>query len=76
MLGVSPTQVRQWIDAGLLPTVKFPSVRRLGEDVRRVLVAVDDLAAFVERHRHVHAALRRWDAEHPAEPQGGANRVA
>ena len=63
MLGVGSTQVRQWIDAGLLPTVKFPSIRRLGEDARRVLIAVDDLAAFVQRHRerpvHAEVNLRR-----------------
>lgn len=48
--GVSPWTVRAWISNGDLPVVKLPGVRR-GETSRRVLVAIDDLKAFVLRHR-------------------------
>lgn len=50
-IGVSPWCVRHFIASGLLPTVKFPSAKRLGENSRRTLVAVADLEAFVSRHR-------------------------
>ena len=50
-VGVSVWVLRKWIDDGLLPTVKFPSAKYAGEQSRRVLIAVDDLTAFVERHK-------------------------
>lgn len=50
-LGVSVWVLRNWIDEGLLPTVKFPSTKHPGERSRRVLISADDLKAFVERHR-------------------------
>lgn len=50
MLGMSVWMVRDYIDRGLLPTVKFPS-RFEGERSRRVLVAVSDLEAFVQQYR-------------------------
>ena len=49
--GISPFVVRGWIADGLLPSVKFPSTRRPGEQCRRVLVLVADLEAFAECHR-------------------------
>lgn len=49
-IGMSPTVLRSYIDAGLLPVIKFPG-KHQGERSRRVLVAVDDLRAFVEQHR-------------------------
>lgn len=51
MLGISPVEVRRYVDAGLLPVVKLPSMKRPNEPSRRVLLAVDDLRAFVGRHR-------------------------
>jgi excisionase family DNA binding protein len=53
VLGVSEGVLRDWIARGLLPAVKFPSTRRTGEHSRRVLVAFDDLRAFVVKHREV-----------------------
>jgi hypothetical protein len=50
-LGISTTALRGYIDAGLLPVVKFPSTRRADERSRRVLIAVEDLQAFVAAHR-------------------------
>lgn len=50
-LGVSVWVLRRWIDEGLIPTVKFPSVKHVGETTRRVLIAAEDLKAFVDRHR-------------------------
>jgi predicted site-specific integrase-resolvase len=52
-LGVSVWVLRRYIADGLLPTVKFPSTERPGEDFRRVLIAVADLEAFVVKHREV-----------------------
>jgi hypothetical protein len=51
ILGISPAEVRRYIDAGMLPTVKLPSMKRHGEASRRVLLAVEDLHAFVNKHR-------------------------
>lgn len=50
-LGVSIWVLRRWIDEGQLATIRFPSVKYAGEKSRRVLIAADDLKAFVERHR-------------------------
>jgi predicted site-specific integrase-resolvase len=50
-VGVSTWTLRRWIDEGLLPTIKFPSVRYPGERNRRVLISADDLKAFVAKHR-------------------------
>lgn len=50
-IGVSVWVLRDYIDRGLLPTVKFPSTKHPGENSRRVLIAVADLEAFVARHR-------------------------
>jgi hypothetical protein len=52
-IGVSPWVVRHFVASGLLPTVKFPSTKHRGESTRRVLIAVADLTAFVEKHREV-----------------------
>lgn len=53
VLGVSPWVVRRFIADGLLAKVTFPSVKNAGDDMRRVLIAVADLEAFVSRHREV-----------------------
>jgi predicted site-specific integrase-resolvase len=50
-LGVCEKTVRQWVDAGVLATVKFPSVKHPGEQGKRILILVDDLKAFAEKHR-------------------------
>ena len=50
-VGVSVWVLRRYIEDGLLPTVKFPSVKYSGEVSRRVLIAVADLEAFVAKHR-------------------------
>lgn len=50
-LGVSVWVVRRWIDDGLLPTVKFPSAKHVGATSRRILIAAEDLKAFVDRYR-------------------------
>jgi hypothetical protein len=34
-----------------LPTIKFPSTKHPGEDSRRVLISVDALRAFIEKHQ-------------------------
>ena len=54
-LGVSPWVVRNYIASRLLPTVVLPSVKRPGERSRRILIAVQDLADFVAKHREVGA---------------------
>jgi hypothetical protein len=51
LLGVSVWTLRGYIDDGLIPTVKFPSCKYPGETSRRVLIAVDDLKAFVQMCR-------------------------
>ncbi|MCC7033838.1 MAG: helix-turn-helix domain-containing protein [Acidobacteria bacterium] len=51
LLGADASQVRKWVADGLLPSVRYPSVRRAGESSRRILLAVSDLTAFVTRHR-------------------------
>jgi len=51
MLGVSVTVLRSYIDSGLIPVVKYPSTKHHGEESRRVLLAVSDLHAFVDKHR-------------------------
>lgn len=50
MIGMSPTVVRGYIDAGLIPVIKFPAAK-LDDKSRRVLIAVADLEAFVTKHR-------------------------
>jgi hypothetical protein len=51
MLGVSSWSVRAFIANGDLPVVKLPAVRG-GESSRaRVLILVEDLKRFAERHR-------------------------
>jgi len=50
-IGVSQWVIRHYIAIGILPTVKFPSVKRPGETSRRVLIAVVDLEAFVTKYR-------------------------
>lgn len=52
-MGVCTKTIRHWIDDGLLPTVKLPSVKYPGEHGKRILILVDDLRAFAERHREV-----------------------
>lgn len=50
-IGVCTKTIRQWIDEGQLPTVAFPSVKYPGERGKRILILVDDLKAFAEKHR-------------------------
>lgn len=52
-VGVCEKTIRQWVDDGALPTVKFPSVKYPGERGKRILILVDDLRAFAEKHREV-----------------------
>jgi len=52
-MGVCEKTIRQWIDDGQLPTVAFPSVKYPGERGKRILILVDDLKAFAEKHRAV-----------------------
>ena len=51
LLGVCPRTIREFIDQGVLATVKFPSVKYPGERGKRILILVDDLRAFAEKHR-------------------------
>jgi hypothetical protein len=69
IVGANQSDIRRWIASGLLPCVRFPSVRRPGEPSRKILVAVSDLQRFVRRYRDVapepnaalsRAAIRRW----------------
>jgi predicted site-specific integrase-resolvase len=50
-LSVCTKTIRQWIDDGQLPVVKLPSVKHPGERGKRILILVDDLKAFAEKHR-------------------------
>lgn len=50
-VGVSVWTLRQWIAEGLIPTMRFPSTKYGGEPTRRILIAADDLRAFVARFR-------------------------
>lgn len=50
-MGVCTKTIRQWIDDGQLPTVKFPSVKYPGEHGKRILILVEDLRAFAAKHR-------------------------
>jgi predicted site-specific integrase-resolvase len=52
-VGVSVWVLRRWINEGLLPTVKFPSTSDSRTPSRRVLIAADDLRAFVNQYREV-----------------------
>lgn len=52
-LRVSVWVLDRYIADRVLPTVKFPSSKRFGEESRRVLIAVSDLEAFVQKHREV-----------------------
>ncbi len=52
-LRVSVWILDRYIADGLLPTVKLPSTRHPGDRSRRVLIAVADVEAFVQRHREV-----------------------
>ena len=58
LIGMSASVVRSYIDSGALPTVRFPSAsaKHQGETSRRVLISVDDLRVFVEKHRVTAAA--------------------
>ena len=51
MLGVSVWSVREYINAGDLATVKLPATKGAAPRSRRVLIAVDDLRAFIGRFR-------------------------
>jgi hypothetical protein len=53
IIGVSPGCVRAFIGNGQLPVVKLPPSRGAEAANRRVLIAVADLQAFVDRHREV-----------------------
>jgi hypothetical protein len=52
-LKISPWVLDRYIADGLLPVVRFPSTAHDGEPSRRVLIAVADLEAFIEKHRAV-----------------------
>lgn len=49
-IGLSKSSLRQLINTGELPTVRFPG-RYENERSRRVLIRVSDLEAFVAKHR-------------------------
>jgi len=51
MIGMSTWAVREYIATGELPTVKLPSTKGAESRSRRVLIAVDDLRAFIARFR-------------------------
>ncbi len=53
MMGVCARTIRDWVDSGALPTVKPPSTKYPGERGKRILILVDDLKAFAEKHREV-----------------------
>jgi excisionase family DNA binding protein len=50
-LGVSCWTVRNLVASGHLPSVSLPSTRHRGEGNRRILVAITDLEAFIQKHR-------------------------
>jgi hypothetical protein len=52
MIGLSTSALRDLIDRGLVPAVKFPG-KHQHEQSRRVLIAVADLEKFVAEHRVV-----------------------
>ena len=55
-LSISTWTVREWIGAGVLPTVSFRVPTRRGAPFKRVLVDIRDLDALIdqskERHDH------------------------
>jgi excisionase family DNA binding protein len=51
LLGVSAWTVREYVATGDLPIVKLPATKGTESRSRRVLIAVEDLKAFVERCR-------------------------
>ena len=51
MIGVSPWTVREYIATGDLATIKLPSTKGNESRSRRVLIAVDDLRAFIARFK-------------------------
>jgi hypothetical protein len=58
VLGVSFWSVRDYVLAGLLPSVQLPALRpregdRPKQSLRRVLVDVEDLDAFITRHKAI-----------------------
>jgi hypothetical protein len=55
-LGVSFWTMRDWVLAGHLPAMQLPALRarsgaRPGQSLRRVLVDVRDLDAFIDAHK-------------------------
>jgi predicted site-specific integrase-resolvase len=50
-VGLSTSVLRSYIESGLLPTIRMPSTKYENTPSRRVLISVDDLRAFVEKHR-------------------------
>jgi hypothetical protein len=50
-IGISVWSLDQLILDGRLPVVKLPSSRHVGEQSRRVLIAVADLEKFIEQQR-------------------------
>jgi hypothetical protein len=68
MLNVSVWVLDRYIAEGVLPTVKLPSTKHTGDTSRRVLIAVEDLRALVEKCRSgpvdVETAIAREQAAH------------
>jgi excisionase family DNA binding protein len=52
-LGVSVWTVREWVATRRLPVVQLPALRRRNGAMRRVLVDVADLDAFIERYKQI-----------------------
>lgn len=53
MLGLSEWTLRQYIDAGFLPVIRFPSTRGDEGQSRRLLLSTEDLKAFRDQHREL-----------------------
>ena len=73
-LGVSFWSVRDYVLAGLVPSVQLPALRpREGDKprqtLRRVLVDVEDLNAFIAQHKATNAA----DVQSRAPGESGTN---
>jgi hypothetical protein len=51
ILGISFWTCRQYVEAGILPAVEFPSPLNPRRKLRRKLIDVRDLDAFIAKHK-------------------------
>lgn len=79
VLGVSFWSVRDYVLAGLLPTVSLPALRaregdRQRQTLRRVLVDVEDLERFIAQHKTRAADVQSQAPQNEAKNTGEVQR--